>query len=189
MTVVSKQRVTSGSMSISLQAKYKFQFLDGPKLFSNLLPHASLLLQMAVGRSQSYKCLVLSPSIVTSFLKARMIYILSQRPFHCFSPSPLTNDWNAPSPRRAGLNLGAQKLSRDSEKAYSFMIHQWRSRRAAVSISTRSFWGERTKQPGTNGKITSRRLKAQPVFNLTPILKCPYVLGLIPSPNPHNTQK
>lgn len=69
------------------------------------------------------------------------------------------------------------------------MIHQGRSRKAAGSISTQSFWRERTKQPGTNGKITSRRLKVQPVFNLTPILKCPYVLGFIPSPNPHNTQK
>ena len=117
-----------------------------------------------VGRSQSYKHLVISPSIFTSFLKAQMIYILSQRPFHCFSPSPLTNEWNAPSPRRAGQNLGAQKLGRDSEKAYSFMIHQWRSRKAAGSISTQSFWGERSKQLGTNGKITCRRLKVQPVF-------------------------
>lgn len=116
MTVVSKQRVSSGSMSISLQAKYKFQILDGPKLFSNLLPHASLLLLMAVGRSQNYKHLVLFPSIFTSFLKAQMIYILSQRPFHCFSPSPLTNEWNAPSPRRAGLNSGARKLSQKLKK-------------------------------------------------------------------------
>lgn len=67
MTVVSKQRVSSGSMSISLQAKYKFQFLDGPKLFSNLSPHASLLLPMAAGRSQNYKHLVLFPPYSQAF--------------------------------------------------------------------------------------------------------------------------
>lgn len=53
-------------------------------------------------------------SIFPKFLKAQMIYIFNQREFHCYSHSLWTIQWNVHSPRKAGLNLGAQKLNRDS---------------------------------------------------------------------------